>query len=73
MSELTSNGYLIVKVSTAGGAIPVEAVNVIIQGIEDENKNILYISKYVQYSEYYSFCLYFSIIQKRKTYFFVSI
>lgn len=41
MSELTSNGYLIVKVSTAGGAIPVEAVNVIIQGIEDENKNIL--------------------------------
>ena len=41
MSELTSNGYLIVKVSTAGVAIPVEAVNVIIQGIEDENKNIL--------------------------------
>lgn len=41
MSEITSNGYLIVKVSTASGAIPVEAVNVIIQGIEDTNSNIL--------------------------------
>lgn len=41
MSDMTSNGYLIVKVSTASGAIPVEAVNVIIQGKEEENKNVL--------------------------------
>ena len=41
MTELISNGYLIVKVSTAGGAIPVEAVSVIIQGTDEENKNVL--------------------------------
>ena len=41
MSELSSNGYLIIKVSTASGAIPVEAVNVIVQGQEEQNKDIL--------------------------------
>ena len=41
MNEMTSNGYLIVKVSTAGGAIPIEAVTVIIQGKDEENKDIL--------------------------------
>ena len=41
MTELISNGYLIVKVSTASGAIPVEAVSVIIQGTDEENKNVL--------------------------------
>ena len=41
MSELTSNGYLIVKVSTASGAIPLESVTVIVQGKEDENSDVL--------------------------------
>ena len=42
MSEINKSiGYLIVKVSTASGAIPVDSVNVIIQGIEEENKNVL--------------------------------
>ena len=41
MTELISNGYLLVKVSTASGAIPVEAVSVIIQGTDEENKNVL--------------------------------
>ena len=41
MTELISHGYLLVKVSTASGAIPVEAVSVIIQGTDEENKNVL--------------------------------
>jgi hypothetical protein len=41
MSEAGAQGFLIVKVSTASGAIPVENVTVIIQGIEEENKEIL--------------------------------
>lgn len=40
MEEINKSGYLIVKVSTASGAIPVEGVTVLIQGKEDENKRI---------------------------------
>ena len=42
MSELNSNGYLIVKVSTASGAIPIEKASVIIQGKDENNQNILF-------------------------------
>ena len=41
MAELNSNGYLIVKVSTASGAIPIENASVIVQGKDDNNQNIL--------------------------------
>lgn len=41
MAEQTSNGYLIVKVSTASGAIPIENASVIIQGKDDNNQDIL--------------------------------
>ena len=41
MNEEISNGFLIVKVSTAGGAIPVEGVTVVVRGNEDEHANIL--------------------------------
>ena len=41
MSEQNSNGYLIVKVSTANGAIPIENAVVIVQGKDDSNKNVL--------------------------------
>ena len=41
MSELNSNGYLIVKVSTASGAIPIENATVIVQGKDENNQNIL--------------------------------
>ena len=42
MNDTTSNGYLIVKVSTAGGAIPLEDVSVIVQGIEEESMDVLF-------------------------------
>ena len=35
MSDNVLNGYLIVKVSTASGAIPVENVTVVVSGIEE--------------------------------------
>lgn len=41
MNEEKTVGYLIVKVSTASGAIPVEKATVIIQGNEDYNKDLL--------------------------------
>lgn len=41
MNEEISNGFLIVKVSTASGAIPVEGVTVVVRGNEDEHANIL--------------------------------
>ena len=41
MNEEISNGYLIVKVSTASGAIPVEGVTVIVRGNEEEQADIL--------------------------------
>ena len=41
MAELNSNGYLIVKVSTASAAIPIENASVIIQGKDEDNQNIL--------------------------------
>ena len=41
MPESTSNGFLIVKVSTASGAIPIENAVVIIQGKDENNQDIL--------------------------------
>lgn len=41
MPESTSNGFLIVKVSTANGAIPIENAVVIIQGKDENNQDIL--------------------------------
>ena len=41
MAELNSYGYLIVKVSTASGAIPIENASVIVQGKDDNNQEIL--------------------------------
>ena len=41
MPELNSYGYLIVKVSTANGAIPIENASVIVQGKDDNNQEIL--------------------------------
>lgn len=41
MSEERSQGFLIVKVSTASGAIPVEDVTVVLQGNEPENSDVL--------------------------------
>ena len=40
MAENQSTGYLIVKVSTASGAIPVENVTVVIQGNDTDNQGI---------------------------------
>ena len=40
MSENSSSGYLIVKASTASGAIPVENVTVVIQGNDAENQSV---------------------------------
>lgn len=37
----TGTGYIIVKVATASGAIPVEGTTVIIRGNEDRNSSIL--------------------------------
>ena len=37
----TANGYLIVKVSTASGAIPIENASVIVRGVEEESKSVL--------------------------------
>lgn len=41
MSEERSQGFLIVKVSTASGAIPIEDVTVVLQGNEPENSDVL--------------------------------
>ena len=41
MAEETSYGYLIVKVSTASGAIPIENASVIVQGKDENNQDIL--------------------------------
>ncbi len=41
MAEQNSSGYLIVKVSTASGAIPIENASVIIQGKDEGNGDIL--------------------------------
>ncbi len=41
MSDNVLNGYLIVKSSTASGAIPVENVTVVVSGIEEENSDVL--------------------------------
>ena len=41
MPEQISNGYLIVKVSTANGAIPIENASVIVQGKNENNQNVL--------------------------------
>jgi hypothetical protein len=42
MAEQNQSGYLIVKVSTASGAIPVEGVTVILQGNDNDNKDVFY-------------------------------
>lgn len=41
MSDKRPTGYLIVKVSTASGAIPVEGATVVLQGKEENNSDIL--------------------------------
>ncbi|MBQ9979020.1 MAG: hypothetical protein IJP20_04440 [Clostridia bacterium] len=41
MNEQSPKGYIIVKVSTASGAIPIEGATVIVQGKDNENKDIL--------------------------------
>ncbi len=41
MPKPNSNGYLIVKVSTANGAIPIENASVIVQGKDEDNQEIL--------------------------------
>ena len=41
MSELNSSGFLIVKVSTANGAIPIENASVIVQGKDENNRDVL--------------------------------
>ena len=41
MNEQNAKGYIIVKVSTASGAIPIEGATVIVQGKDQENKDIL--------------------------------
>ncbi len=42
MAEEAYNGYMIIKVSTASGAIPVEGVTVIVQGKDDNNQNVFH-------------------------------
>lgn len=42
MSEQISSGNLIVRASTASGAIPIEGVTVIVQGKEDINKDVFH-------------------------------
>ena len=41
MNNFTDSGYLIVRVSGANGAIPIEGASVIVQGKDPENENIL--------------------------------
>lgn len=41
MPDLNSIGYLIVKVSTASGAIPIENASVIVQGKDENNQDVL--------------------------------
>lgn len=41
MAEEKTQGYLIVKVSTASDAIPIENASVIIQGKDESNSNVL--------------------------------
>ena len=42
MAEQNPVGYLIVKVSTASGAIPVEEVTVVLQGNDGDNGDVFY-------------------------------
>lgn len=42
MAENQALGYLIVKVSTASGAVPVENVTVVLQGNDEDNGNVFY-------------------------------
>ena len=42
MSIEASNGFLIVKVSTASDAIPIENASVIVRGKDEDNQNILF-------------------------------
>ena len=42
MNDGMTIGYLIVRVSTASGAIPIEGASVIIQGKEDNNRDVLF-------------------------------
>lgn len=42
MPEQNSTGYLIVRVSTASGAIPIENASVIVQGKDEDNQNVLF-------------------------------
>ena len=42
MAEEKSQGYLIVKVSTASEAIPVENVTIVIQGNDADNQNVFF-------------------------------
>ena len=41
MNEPNAKGYIIVKVSTPSGAIPIEGATVIVQGKDNENNDIL--------------------------------
>ena len=41
MAEINSSGFLIIKVSTANGTIPIENASVIVQGKDEYNQNIL--------------------------------
>ena len=40
-SPYTGTGYLIVKVATASGAIPIENATVILRGAEDKNESVM--------------------------------
>lgn len=42
MNEDNINGYLIVRVSTASSAIPIEGASVIVQGQDEANQGVLY-------------------------------
>lgn len=42
MDKTSSTGSLIVRASTAGGAIPIENVTVTVQGKDEENSHIFY-------------------------------
>ena len=42
MSEMKNEGFLIVKASTASGAIPVEGVTVVVSGIDEGNSDLLF-------------------------------
>ena len=40
-SAYTGAGYLIIKVATASGAIPIEGATVILRGAEDQNEQVM--------------------------------